>query len=58
MALTPAGLHPVKHQIVPPRLGFPNVIRCQTTLNSLIYGAHLGHYVGVTDFPDSPGPRF
>jgi len=49
MALTPAGLDPVKPQVVHPRLALPNVIRCQTSLNSLIYGANFGNYVRVTD---------
>ncbi len=49
MALTPAGLDPVKPQVVHPRLALPNVLRCQTSLNSLIYGANFGNYVRVTD---------
>jgi len=49
MALTPADLDPVKPQVLHPRLGLPNVIRCQTSLQSLIYGANFGNYVGVTD---------
>ncbi len=49
MALTPAGLDPVKPQVVYPRLALPNLIRCQTSLNSLIYGANFGNYVRVTN---------
>ncbi len=55
MALPPAGLDPVKPQVVHPRLALPNLIWCQTSLNSLIYGANFGNYVRVTDsFPDLP----
>ena len=39
IALTPAGLD----------LPFLKLIRCQTSLNSLIYGANFGNYVRVTD---------
>ena len=49
MALTLAGLDPVGLQIVYLRLPLPNVIPCQTSLNSLIYGANFGNYVRVTD---------
>ena len=49
MALTSAGLDPLKPQVLHPRLAFPNLIRCQTSLNSLIYGANFGNYVRVTD---------
>jgi hypothetical protein len=48
MALTPAGLDPVKPQVRHPRLPLPNLIRCQTSLNSLIYWANFGNYVRVT----------
>ncbi len=34
MALTPAALDPEKPQVVHPRLALPNLIRCQTSLNS------------------------
>jgi hypothetical protein len=51
MALTPAGLEPVKPQVLHPRLSRPSLIRCQTPLNSLIYGDEFGNYVRVTDFP-------
>ena len=49
MALTPAGLDPVKPQVLHPRLALPNLIRCQTSLKSLIYGANFRNYVRVTD---------
>ena len=48
MALTSTGLDPVKPQVVHLRLSLPNVIRCQTSLNSLIYGASFRNYVRVT----------
>ncbi len=51
MALTPAGLDPVKPQVLQPGLALPELIRCQTSLNSLIYGANFGNYVRVTDSP-------
>jgi len=49
MALTPAGLDPVKPQVLHPRLALPNLIRCQTSLKSLTYGANFRNYVRVTD---------
>ena len=49
MALNPAGLHPVKPQVLHPRLSELLLIRCQTSLNSLIYGDKFGNYVRVTD---------
>ncbi len=49
MALIPAGLDPVKPQVLNPRLAELGFIRCQTPLNSLIYGAKFGNYVRVTD---------
>ena len=49
MELTPAGLHPVKPQVLHPRLSELLLIRCQTSLNSLIYGDKFGNYVRVTD---------
>ena len=51
MALNPAGLDPVKPQVLQPRLALPNFIRCQTSLKSLIYGANFGNYVRVTYSP-------
>ncbi len=48
MTLTPAGLDPEKPQVVHSRLALPNLIRCQTSLNSLIYRAKFGNYVRVT----------
>ncbi len=50
MALTPAALDPVKPQVLHPRLAGLWLIRCQTSLNSLIYGTNFGNYVRVTDF--------
>jgi len=59
MALTPAARDPVKPQVVHPRLALPNLIRCQTSLNSLIYGANFGNYVRVTErLPWRSSPRF
>ncbi len=49
MALTPAALDPVEPQVLQPRLAELWLIRCQTSLNSLIYGANFGNYVRVTD---------
>jgi hypothetical protein len=51
MALTLAGLEPVKPQVLHPRLALPSLIRCQTPRNSLIYGDNFGNYVRVTDSP-------
>ena len=34
------------------RLALPNLIRCQTSPKSLIYGANFRNYVRVTDFSD------
>ena len=48
MALTPAGLDPLKPQVLHPRLAELWFIRCQTSLNSLIYGANFGNYLRVT----------
>jgi len=48
MALTPAGFDPLKPQVRHPPLALPNLIRCQTSLNSLIYRANFGNYVRVT----------
>ncbi len=50
MELTPAALDPVKPQVLHPRLAELWLIRCQTSLNALIYGANFGNYVRVTDF--------
>ncbi len=57
MVLTLAGLDPVKPQVVHPRLALPNLIRCQTSLNSLIYRANFGNYVRVTDSFPRPTSR-
>ncbi len=48
IALTP-GLGPVKPQVVHPQLALPNLIRCQTAFNSLIYGAYFGNDERGTD---------
>ncbi len=53
MALIPAGLDPVKPQVLNPRLALPSFIWCQTPLNSLIYGDNFGNDVRVTE---SHGP--
>ncbi len=50
MALTPADLDPIKPQVLHPRLALPSLIRCQTPLNSLIYGDNFGNYVRVTGY--------
>ena len=49
MALTPPALDPVKPQVLHPQLALPYLIRCQTSLKSLIYGANFRNYVRVTD---------
>ncbi len=53
MALTPTALDPVKPQVLHPRLAqlwFTRwLIRCQTSLNSLIYKGFFGNYERVTD---------
>ena len=49
IALTPAALDPVKPQVLHPRLAELGFIRCQTSLNSLIYRANFRNYVRVTD---------
>ncbi len=51
MTMNPAGLDPVKPQVLHPRLALPNLIRCQTSLKSLISGANFRNYVRVTDSP-------
>ncbi len=48
MELTSAALDPVKPQVLHPRLAELGFIRCQTFLNSLIYGANFGNFVRVT----------
>ncbi len=53
MALTPAGLDPAKPQVLHPWLALPILIRCQTPLNSLIYGDNFGNYVRVTESAES-----
>ncbi len=40
---------PVKPSVLLPPHAFPNLIRCQTSPNSLIYGANFRNYVRVTD---------
>ena len=50
MVLTPEALDPVMPQVLHPRLAELWLIRYQTSLNSLIYGANFGNYVRVTDF--------
>ena len=49
MAMNPAGLDPAKPQALNPRLALPNLLRCQTSLNSLIYGANFRKSVRGTD---------
>ncbi len=49
MAPPPAGLDPVKSQVVHPRLAEPWLVRCQISLFSLIYGANFLNHVTVTD---------
>ncbi len=51
MAMNPAGLDPVKLQVLHPQLALPNLLRCQTSLKSLISGANFRNYVRVTDSP-------
>jgi len=48
IALIPAGLDPLKSQVRHLRLALPNLIRCQTSLNSLIYRANFGNDVRGT----------
>ena len=48
MALTPVALDPAKPQVPHHRLAELGFIRCQTSLNSLIYGANFGNYERVT----------
>ena len=43
MAPTLAGLDPVKLHVQHPRLAPPSFVRCQTPLNSLIYGDNFGN---------------
>ena len=49
MALPSAALDPVKPQVLHPRFALPNLLRCQTSHNSLIYGTNFRNYVRVTD---------
>ncbi len=49
MALTPVALDSESPQVLHPRLAELGFIRCQTSLNSLIYGANFGNYERVTD---------
>ena len=51
MALTPAGLEPIKPQILHPRLALLSFIRCQTPLKLLIYRSFFGNYERVTKSP-------
>ncbi len=51
MAMNPAGLDPAKPPALSPRLALPNLLQCQTSLNSLIYGADFWKYVRGTDSP-------
>ncbi len=51
MAMNPAGLDPAKPQALNLRLALPNLLRCQTSLNSLIYGANFRNYVRGTNSP-------
>ena len=47
LVLTPAALDPVKPQVLHPRLAELWLIRCQTSLNSLIYGATFAEDVDL-----------
>ncbi len=49
MAMNPAGLDPAKPPPLSPRLALPNLLRYQTSLNSLIYGANSRKSVRGTD---------
>ncbi len=49
----PSRSRPRKAQVLQPRLALPSLIRCQTSLNSLIYGANFGNYVRVTNSANS-----
>ena len=49
MAMNPAGLDPVKPQVLHPRLAELWLIRCQTSPKSLIYRANFRNYVRVTE---------
>jgi len=51
MAMNPAGLDPAKPQALNPRLALPNLLRCQTSLKSLIYGANFRKSVRGTNSP-------
>ena len=48
MALPPAALHPVKPQILHPRIAELWFVRFQTSLSSLIYGVNFRNDVRVT----------
>jgi hypothetical protein len=52
MAMNPAGLDPAKPPALSPRLALPNLLRCQTSLDSLIYGANFRNCVRGTDSPN------
>ena len=49
IALTLAGLGPVRSKVVHHRLALPTLIWCQTSLNSLISGANFGNDERGTD---------
>ena len=49
MALPLVALDPAKPQVLHHRLAELGFIRCQTSLNSLIYGANFRKYVRGTD---------
>ncbi len=53
MALPLVALDPAKPQVLHHRLCELGFIRCQTSLNSLIYGANFGNHERVTDSADS-----
>ncbi len=57
MALTPAVLDPVKPHVLHPRLAELWLIRCQTSLKSLIYGANFRNYERVTDSIQLDSPK-
>jgi len=49
MAMNPAGLDPVKPQVLNLRLALPMLTRCQTSLNSLVSVANFRKSVRGTD---------
>ncbi len=44
MALNPAGLDPVMPHVLHPRIAELWLIRCQTSLKPLVYGANFRNY--------------